>query len=65
MAGTGDTGSKFIIDHMIKMIYGKEPIADWPNVIDEYLVKGGQEIIDEATEPYRKKDGVIVRENAK
>jgi len=56
---TGDTGPKLIIDHMIKMIYGREPISDWPKVIEEYKQKGGNEIIKEATERYNKKDGAI------
>jgi putative aldouronate transport system substrate-binding protein len=28
-----DAAPKIIMDHMIKMIYGKEPISDWPKVI--------------------------------
>ncbi|MFE5317972.1 extracellular solute-binding protein [Paenibacillus sp. NPDC056579] len=59
----GDTGPKLIIDHMIKMIYGKEPISDWPKVIEEYKAKGGNEIIKEATERYNNKDGVSIFNN--
>lgn len=55
-----DTGPKLIIDHMVKMIYGKEPISDWPKVIEEYKNKGGNDIIKEATDRYKKKDGVVV-----
>lgn len=58
-----DTGPKLIIDHMVKMIYGKEPISDWPKVIEEYKSKGGNEILKEATERYKKKNGVITAEN--
>ncbi|SDD59480.1 putative aldouronate transport system substrate-binding protein [Paenibacillus sp. UNCCL117] len=58
-----DVGPKLIIDHMTKMIYGKEPISDWPKVIEEYKNKGGNEILKEATERYKKGDGVIVSEN--
>ncbi|MEC0231402.1 type 2 periplasmic-binding domain-containing protein [Paenibacillus alba] len=58
-----DVGPKLIIDHMIKMIYGKEQIADWPKVIEEYKNKGGNEMIKEATERYKKGNGVIVSEN--
>ncbi|MGG1514498.1 extracellular solute-binding protein [Paenibacillus oryzisoli] len=54
-----DAPPKIIIDHMIKMIYGKEPISDWPKVIDEYKSKGGNEIIKEATERYNAKKGVL------
>lgn len=60
----GDTGPKLIIDHMVKMIYGKEPISDWPKVIEEYKAKGGNDIIKEATERYNKKDGVVNFTNA-
>ncbi|NQX70311.1 extracellular solute-binding protein [Paenibacillus alba] len=60
LVAQGDTGPKLIIDHMIKMIYGKEPITDWPKVIEEYKQKGGSEVIKEATERYNTKDGVIV-----
>lgn len=61
LAHGGDTGSKLILDHMIKMIYGREPISDWPKVIEEFLAKGGEEIIQEATERYLNNDGVIDR----
>jgi putative aldouronate transport system substrate-binding protein len=54
-----DVGPKLIIDHMVKMIYGKEPITDWPKVIEEYKAKGGNEILKEANDRYAKKDGVL------
>lgn len=59
LASTNDTPPKIVIDHMVKMIYGKEPISDWPKVIEEYKNKGGNEIIKEATERYSKKDGIV------
>ncbi|MCP1306131.1 extracellular solute-binding protein [Paenibacillus tyrfis] len=62
---TSDTAPKLIIDPMVKMIYGKEPISDWPKVIEEYKAKGGNEVIKEATDRYNKKEGVIVRNNVK
>ncbi|MEF3305981.1 extracellular solute-binding protein [Paenibacillus sp. GYB003] len=55
-----DVGPKLIIDHMVKMIYGKEPISDWPKVIEEYKAKGGNEIIREATERWNNKQGAIM-----
>jgi putative aldouronate transport system substrate-binding protein len=55
-----DVGPKLIVDHMIKMIYGKEPISDWPKVIEEYKAKGGNEIIQEATERWNKKQGAVM-----
>lgn len=51
--------SKLILDHMLKMIYGKEPISDWPKVIEEWKSKGGNEIIEEATARFNNKDGII------
>jgi putative aldouronate transport system substrate-binding protein len=52
-----DEPAKLILDHMIKMIYGKEPISDWPKVIEEWKTKGGNEIIKEATERVNKNSG--------
>lgn len=60
LVAQGDIGPKLIVDHMVKMIYGKEPITDWPKVIEEYKQKGGNEVIKEATDRYNNKDGVIV-----
>lgn len=60
-----DVGPKLIIDHMIRMIYGKEPISDWPKVIEEYKAKGGDEILEEATRRYRENNGVSVTGNQK
>jgi putative aldouronate transport system substrate-binding protein len=54
-----DVGPKLIIDHMVKMIYGKEPISDWPKVIEEYKSKGGNEILKEANDRYTKKEGIL------
>ncbi|WP_397328580.1 extracellular solute-binding protein [Paenibacillus arenilitoris] len=58
-----DVGPKLIIDHMVKMIYGKEPISDWPKVIEEYKAKGGDEIIKEATERWNDKSGAVMIEH--
>jgi putative aldouronate transport system substrate-binding protein len=55
-----DVGPKLIIDYMIKMIYGKEPISNWPKVIEEYRQKGGNEIIKEATERWNKMQGAVM-----
>lgn len=54
-----DQAPKMIIDHMVKMIYGREPISDWPKVIEEYKQKGGNDIIKEATERFNNKEGVL------
>ena len=60
-----DVGPKLVLDHMIKMIYGREPISDWPKVIEEYKKKGGLEIIKEATDRYNEGKGIVVSENRK
>jgi putative aldouronate transport system substrate-binding protein len=60
-----DVGPKLILDHMVKMVYGKEPISDWPKVIEEYKVKGGNDILKELNERYKKKSGVIISSNRK
>lgn len=52
-----------IVDHMVKMIYGKEPISDWPKVVREYRERGGNAIIQEATSRYRAKQGVLIQHN--
>ncbi|TXK79135.1 extracellular solute-binding protein [Paenibacillus sp. N3.4] len=54
-----DAAPKIIMDHMIKIIYGKEPISDWPKVIEEWKSKGGNEMIKEATERYNSNKGVL------
>lgn len=58
-----DVGPKLVIDSMIKMIYGKEPISNWPKVIEEYKKKGGNDIIKEATERYKNGEGVVISNN--
>jgi putative aldouronate transport system substrate-binding protein len=52
--------SPFILEHITKMIYGKEPISDWPKVIEEWKKKGGDAVIKEATDRYNKKQGVYM-----
>ncbi|MCJ8012085.1 extracellular solute-binding protein [Paenibacillus sp. KQZ6P-2] len=54
-----DQAPKLIIDHMVKMIYGKEPITDWPKVIEEYKQKGGNDIVKDATERFKNNDGIL------
>lgn len=54
-----DVGPSYIIDNMVRMIYGSRPISEWPQVLEEYRSRGGDEIIREATERYNNNDGVI------
>ena len=51
-----DYAAPVLMAHMVKMVYGKEPISDWPKVIEEWKSKGGNDVIKEATEKYTKKD---------
>ncbi|WP_240417412.1 extracellular solute-binding protein [Paenibacillus periandrae] len=51
-----DYAAPLILQHMVKMVYGKEPISDWPKVIEEYKSKGGNDVIKEATEKFNKQD---------
>ncbi|WJH34699.1 extracellular solute-binding protein [Paenibacillus sp. CC-CFT747] len=53
-----DQAPPVLLNHMVKMVYGKEPISDWPKAVEEWKAKGGSEVIKEATEKYNKKDGV-------
>ncbi|MFX3636244.1 MAG: extracellular solute-binding protein [Candidatus Pristimantibacillus sp.] len=59
-----DEPSKFIVDHMIAMIYGKEKISEWPKVIETWKERGGNEIIKEATERFNSKSGVVIGPDA-
>lgn len=54
-----------LLSHMLKMIYGKEPISDWPKVIEEWKAKGGDEILKEANDRFNKKSGVKIGPDAK
>lgn len=60
IAPLSDVPAPLIVDHIIKMIYGKEPISDWPKVIEEWKSKGGNAVIEEATARYKDKDGVFM-----
>ncbi|MDF2960854.1 MAG: family 1 extracellular solute-binding protein [Paenibacillus sp.] len=51
-----DTAPPVLLQHMVKMVYGKEPISDWPKVLEEWKSKGGNEVIKEATDKFNKKD---------
>ncbi|TBL78244.1 extracellular solute-binding protein [Paenibacillus thalictri] len=55
VAPNSDTPPNVLLTHMVKMVYGKEPISDWPKVIDEWKQKGGNDVIKEATDKYNNK----------
>jgi len=52
--------SDFIMEHIMRMIYGQEPIDNWPNVIEDWKKRGGTQLIEEATARYNNKDGVYL-----
>lgn len=56
-----DTPPPVLITHMVKMVYGKEPISDWPKAIEEWKSKGGNDILKEANERYQQKAGIKFR----
>jgi putative aldouronate transport system substrate-binding protein len=56
IAPGSDTAPPVVLSHMVKMVYGKEPITDWPKVIEEWKSKGGNAVIQEATEKFNKPD---------
>ncbi|MEK8129842.1 extracellular solute-binding protein [Paenibacillus filicis] len=55
-----DQAPPLLLQHMIKMVYGKEPISDWPKVIEEWKSKGGNEILKETNERFKNKDSGTV-----
>ncbi|WP_248926520.1 extracellular solute-binding protein [Paenibacillus hamazuiensis] len=59
IAPNSDTAPPLLLNHMVKMVYGKEPISDWPKVLEEWKSKGGNDVIKEATEKFNKKDGSV------
>jgi len=53
-----DQPAPIIRDHIIRMIYGNEPISNWPQVIEEWKSKGGEAVVKEATEKFKAGQGV-------
>ncbi|MBP3961557.1 extracellular solute-binding protein [Paenibacillus lignilyticus] len=37
----------YITDETTKMIFGERPLSDWDKMVEEYMAKGGKEMIDE------------------
>ncbi|MCK9862179.1 extracellular solute-binding protein [Paenibacillus sp. ATY16] len=48
-----------VLEHVLKMVYGKEPIDNYDKVLEEYLSKGGNEVIEEATARYNSKESAF------
>jgi len=51
-----DQAPPVVLQHMVKMVYGKEPISDWPKVLEEWKSKGGNDVIKEANEKFKNQD---------
>ncbi|WNR44493.1 extracellular solute-binding protein [Paenibacillus roseipurpureus] len=51
-----DQAPPVLLSHMVKMVYGKEPISDWPKVLEEWKSKGGNDVIKEANDKFNSKD---------
>jgi putative aldouronate transport system substrate-binding protein len=62
-APLSDTPPPVLIQHMVKIVYGKEPLGSWAKALEEWKSKGGNDIIKEANERYQKKEGVKERGN--
>jgi putative aldouronate transport system substrate-binding protein len=54
-----DTPPKVIGDGMIQIIYGKRPLSDYSKVVDEWMKKGGEQVIKEATENWNKQENIF------
>ncbi|KZE73719.1 ABC transporter substrate-binding protein [Paenibacillus elgii] len=39
--------SQFLNDEKTKMIVGQRPFSDWDKMVDEFMAKGGKEVVDE------------------
>ncbi|SFT07597.1 extracellular solute-binding protein [Paenibacillus sp. BC26] len=48
-----------VLEHVLKMVYGKEPIDNYGKVLEEYLSKGGNEVIEEATTRFNSKENAF------
>jgi putative aldouronate transport system substrate-binding protein len=60
LAPNSDTAPAILLTHMVKMVYGKEPITDWPKVIEEWKSKGGNDVVKEATDKFNIKEGITL-----
>ncbi|AJY75797.1 extracellular solute-binding protein [Paenibacillus beijingensis] len=48
-----------ILEHVLRMVYGREPVDDYEKVLEEYLSKGGREVIEEATARFQAKENAF------
>ncbi|MFD0620484.1 hypothetical protein ACFQZR_23750 [Paenibacillus sp. GCM10027629] len=46
--------SQYISDETTKMVVGQRPISDWDKMVEEYMSKGGKEVIDQVNDEMKK-----------
>ncbi len=56
LSSKSDVPAPFLMEHMAKMITGAEEIDDWSNVVDEWVDRGGDKVLEEAQERYENGD---------
>ncbi|QGH35568.1 extracellular solute-binding protein [Gracilibacillus salitolerans] len=56
LSSKSDVPAPFLMEHMAKMITGAEEIDDWSNVVDEWVDRGGDKLLEEAQERYENGD---------
>ncbi|VTR62385.1 Uncharacterised protein [Actinobacillus pleuropneumoniae] len=47
---------KYAMDEQVKMIAGTRPVSDWDKLVQEYLDKGGAQVIQEYNANIKEKD---------
>lgn len=47
---------KYVMDEQVKMIAGTRPVSDWDKLVQEYLDKGGAQVIQEYNANIKEKD---------
>lgn len=47
-----DRPAPLLLEHMAKMVTGSEPIDNWDDVVQEWLDRGGAEVVEQAQERY-------------
>lgn len=56
LAPKSDELPPLILEPVLRMVYGKESIDNFDKVLEDYLAKGGKEVIAEATKRYNEKE---------
>lgn len=51
-----DELNQYLLDEQTKMISGQRPIAEWDQMVQEFLTRGGQQMIDEYNSQIKEKN---------